>query len=212
MKIPPHIPSRLPRRGDAGFTLVEMMVSATIFMAIYVGVMVAVQVFGMRIMTLAQTKLSATTGARKTLDAMRDSIRSATFVYVGTYNPTNGQTFTQAPINSLQTGNALEVVYTNKFDTTNIFYQDSTQATNLICSVSNSVVTVLAKYVTNYYCFTAEDYQTNVLVNYQNNPVIHVVMNFSQWEYPMAYVGGASNAANAYDYYRLQTRICRRSK
>ena len=44
MKIPPHIPSRLPRRGDAGFTLVEMMVSATIFMAIYVGVMVAVQV------------------------------------------------------------------------------------------------------------------------------------------------------------------------
>jgi type II secretory pathway pseudopilin PulG len=210
MKIPLHNPDRLVCRGTAGFTLVEMMVSATIFMAIYVGVMVAIQIFGMRVMTLAQTKLSATTGARKTLDAMRDSIRSATFVYVGTYTTNAG--FAQAPLNSLQTGNALQVVYTNNIDTTNIYYQDSTQATNLMCSVSNGVVTVLAKYVTNYYCFTAEDYQTNVLVNYQNNPVIHVVLNFSQWEYPMAYIGGASNAANAYDYYRLQTRICRRSK
>jgi hypothetical protein len=72
------------------------------------------------------------------------------------------------------------------------------------------VVTILAQYVTNYYCFTAEDYETNVLLNYLNNPIIHIVMNFSQWEYPIAVIG--TNGANAYDYYRLQTRICRRSK
>ena len=134
MKIHPHIPKQLPRGGDTGFTLAEMLVSTTIFMVIFVGVMVGIQIFGMRIMTLAQTKLSATTNARQTMNAMRDSIRAATFVYVGNYNPTNGQTFAQATINTPQTGNALEIVYTNKTSTNYlVYYQDSTQPTNLMC-------------------------------------------------------------------------------
>jgi type II secretory pathway pseudopilin PulG len=211
MKSCPHISKLLPRRGETGFTLAEMMVSTSIFLFIFVGTMVAIQIFGMRVVTLAQTKLVATTGARQTLNAMRDSIRAATFVYVGTYNPTNGSTFAQVPINNLQMGNALEIVYTNQASTNYlVYYQDSTQPTNLMCSITNNVVTVLAQYVTNYYCFYAEDYQTNILLNYQNNPVIHVIMNFSQWEYPMAFVG--TNGVNAYDFYRLQTRISRRSK
>ena len=35
-------------------------------------------------------------------------------------------------------------------------------------------------------------------------------MQFYQWEYPIGYIG--SDALNAYDYYTLNTRICRRAK
>ena len=214
MKTNLHFSSRGDRRSIGGFTLAEMSISAAIFLIIFVAGMVSIQIFGMRIMILGQTKLSATTDAREAMNVIRDGIRAANLVYVGNYNPTNGQGFTQAAINTAQMGNALEVVYTNSFDKTNIFYQDATQPTNLLCSVSNGVVVLLAKYVTNQTCFYAEDYRTNILFNYQNNPVIHVVLNFSQWEFPIAYIGSGTNgtAANAYDYYRLQTRICRRPK
>ena len=61
-----------------------------------------------------------------------------------------------------------------------------------------------------YPCFQAEDYNQNVLTNYQNNPVIKVTMQFYKWEYPIGYVGGV--AVNAYDFYFLRTRISRRAK
>ena len=34
-------------------------------------------------------------------------------------------------------------------------------------------------------------------------------MQFSQWEYPIAFVGGVG--LNAYDYYQLRTRVFRRA-
>ncbi|HKW28466.1 MAG TPA: hypothetical protein VJT54_03960, partial [Verrucomicrobiae bacterium] len=91
-----------------------------------------------------------------------------------------------------------------------VFYKDPANPTNIVCSLINGRLDILAKYVTNYYCFQAEDYQGNVLTNYDNNPVIRVTMQFSQWEYPIAVIGG--NAANAYDYYQLRTRVARREK
>ena len=48
------------------------------------------------------------------------------------------------------------------------------------------------------------------MTSYDNNPVIHVTLQFNQWEYPIAFVG--SNAINAYNFYRLQTRVSRRAR
>jgi hypothetical protein len=75
------------------------------------------------------------------------------------------------------------------------------------------VTNVLVNYLTNYYVFQAEDYLGNFLTNmvaYQNNGVIHITLQFDQWEYPVGFVGG--NAVNAYDYYQLSTRVTRRCK
>jgi hypothetical protein len=36
-----------------------------------------------------------------------------------------------------------------------------------------------------------------------------VTLQFSQWEYPIALVGGSG--FNAYDYYQLRTRVFRRA-
>jgi hypothetical protein len=72
---------------------------------------------------------------------------------------------------------------------------------------------MLANYVTNYYVFSAEDYQGNFITNstaYLNNGVIHITLQFDQWEYPIGFIG--SNAINAYDFYRLTSRVTRRCK
>jgi hypothetical protein len=69
---------------------------------------------------------------------------------------------------------------------------------------------ILASYMTNAQVFTAVDYTgTNVMTNNYNNRIVQVTMMFSQWEYPIAVIG--SNDINAYDYYRLQTRVTRRA-
>jgi Tfp pilus assembly protein PilW len=211
MKLFPAAKPQTSAAGDSGFTLVEMMITVMIFTFVVIAV-IGLQLVTMRVYTLGATMLSATTNGRQTMNALRDKIRSAKNVYVGTFTPTNNASFVQVPNGLPQTGNALEITYTNNAGTNfEVFYQDPS-LTN-ICGFSNNVataynntpITVLANYVTNYYCFHAEDYQGDVLTNYQNNPVIHVVMQFYQWEY-----GGS--AANAYNSYVLNARVSRRAR
>jgi len=187
------------------------MISMGIYLVVFLGVMVAIQVFGLRVYTLAATKLTATADARKTLNALRTQIRAAKIVYVGNYT---NSSFSRISNGAPQIGNALELYFadtnTDPHETPVIYYQDSSGTTNMLYSISNGVTGVVAMYLTNYAVFAAEDYRTNILTTYQNNPVIRVTMDFSQWEYPIGYVG--NNALNAYDYYRLQTRVARRAK
>lgn len=210
-------PALLSRRMTvAGFTLVELMVALGIF-GFIIAAMCAVQIFGMRVQTLAATKLIATTSGRETLNAMRDQIRSAPNVNVGIYTPSNLIPFTLISNGFPEIGNALQLVITNGGSTNYIYYYQD-PSTNEVISFSNNYAHpyVVAQYMTNYYCFDAEDYRfwiypTNILTtNYINNPVIGVTMSFSQWEYPIGYIGG--NKANAYDYYYLRTHITRRMK
>jgi len=193
-------------RACRGFTLIEMMITAAIFIVL-IGAMVSVQVFGLRVYTLAGTKITATTAGRETLNDIRDRIRSCKVVYVGTYS---NNTFAVIPTGQSQVGNALQIFAATNTPVANttVFYMDPTK--NCIYMISNSVISMEANYTTNYLCFQAEDYQQNVLTNYQNNPVIKVTMQFYQWEYPIGYIGGV--AVNAYDFYLLRTRISRRAK
>jgi hypothetical protein len=185
-----------------------MMIAVAVF-SLVIGAMVAVQIFGLRVYTLAATKLTATQGGRETMNLIRDQIRSSEQVYVGMY--TNSTGFSRITNGLSQVGNALQITWlTNDvYGTTNVVYYQDPGTTNLWC-VSNNVPYVVANYVTNYFCFQAEDYQKNVLTNYLNNPVISINLQFSEWEYPIGYVG--SNAVNAYDYYYLRARVARRIK
>ena len=62
-------------------------------------------------------------------------------------------------------------------------------------------------FMTNYFVFDAEDYLGNVLTNNSNNRIIHMTLQFSQWEYPVAGVGKGA----MYDYYQLHTKVTRRA-
>ncbi len=199
------------RDGRAGFTLAEMMISVAVFSFVVIAI-IGLQLYGMRVYTLGATMLSATTSGRQTMDNLREHIRAGKIVLVGTYN---GSVFSEAPLGSLQEGNALEIEYTNALDTNYLIYFQDPATTNL-WSFSNSLSTAynnstavpVAHFVTNYYCFFAENYQGTVQTNYVNNLVIHVMLQFYQWEFPIGIIGG--NAANSYNYYSLNTRISRR--
>lgn len=192
---------------NAAFTLVEMLVGAGIFLVTLTGVMVGLQIFGLRVYTLSATKLTATEDARQTLNALRGQIRSARNVYVGTYD--SGQ-FLRISNGLPQIGNALQILSSEDTNAAVVYYCQPTGPANGLYRLTNNTSTLVAGYVTNYYMFTAEDYQAKTLVNYDNNPVIRVTMLFYQWQYPIGYVG--SEGLNAYNHYRLQTRIARRAK
>jgi hypothetical protein len=191
-------------------------------------VTIATQVYGTRVYTLAATKLSATTSARMALNDIRDKIRQGQTVNVGNYvwtgNDPAATNFTPIADGNLQQGNAL-IVYpasTNATSFTLMFLQPgsgtnfslgSPASTNcLILETYNNGALVqsndVADFITNQLVFTAQDYENNILTNNVNNRVIQVQLFFSQWEFPIAFIG--TNGFNAYDYYRLQTRISRR--
>jgi type II secretory pathway pseudopilin PulG len=216
MKLFPAIKS-FRRRNISAFTLVEMMVTITIFLFIFTGVMVGIQIFGMRVYTLAATKLMATASARTALNQIRDQIREAKIVTVGNCSAPVLASFAPIALSNAQAGSALEIYPTTNMNYVSIYYLDTSTATNYLTQfyATNGVVTYtnqLASYVTNTVIFDAEDYLGNICTNevsLDNRIVIKMTLQFSQWEYPIAFVGGTG--FNAYDYYQLRTRIFRRA-
>ena len=84
-------------------------------------------------------------------------------------------------------------------------------ATNSAGIWVNTYTNTLAKYITNTDVFDMRDFNNIIVSNetvLDNRLLIEVKMQFSQWEYPIATVGGG---VNAYDYYQLRTRVFRRA-
>jgi type II secretory pathway pseudopilin PulG len=222
MKLWPNIQVRSRHTKFCGFTLVEMMMAVGVFLFIFIGTMVAIQIFGLRVYSLAATKLTATEGGRETLNQLRDQIREAKTVYVGNCSSVGASSFTLIPLTSAQQGNALQIFPTTNLNSYAIYYLNTNDVpTNVLdmamASITNSSTnfgtpTVLASYITNQMIFDAEDYMGNIATNtssLDNRLVIKVTMQFSQWEYPIGYVG--VGGFNAYDYYQLRTRVFRRA-
>jgi hypothetical protein len=218
MKLFKNIQNRARRRTVRGFTLAEMVITVGVFLFIFTGVLVAVQLFGLRIYTLAATKLVATAGGRKALNQIRDQIRGGKMVYVGNCSSAVSSSF-QFITNAPQQGNALIIYPTTNLTWYSVYYLDTSTTTNCLIqfNVSNSVTTYYTKtlttYVTNQIIFDARDWSNNIVMSEQsldNRLLIEVTMQFSQWEYPIAKVG-PSGGWNAYDYYQLRTRVFRRA-
>jgi type II secretory pathway pseudopilin PulG len=215
MILPPYIKARSAPGRAAGFTLVETMVSMGIYVVILIGTLVALQVFGLRVYTLGATKLSATSSALKVLNHVRDDIRGAKTVNVGNVTTSSDPaSFTLTGPTNKNIGNALQIFPSTNLNSWTVYYLDSSTATNYlkmsstVNGTSFSTPISLASYITNSIVFTAEDCRQNILTNDSFNRVIRMELDFYQWEYPVGFVGGAG--ANAYDFYRLTTRItCR---
>jgi type II secretory pathway pseudopilin PulG len=220
-----------PQRNRSAFTLVEMLVAVGIYCGIMIGVVVALQIFALRIYTLAATKLVATQGAEFALNQIRDDIRQAKLLQVGRTD--NSGNFTAVSGTNGAVGNALQVfqttnltapyslywLQTNALGTmsSNVLYYRSVSAASITNMVS------LSCYITNTDIFSAENWDAiygtgsssspvvpvTISNSVYNNQIYSVKLQFYQWEYPIAYVGGASY--NSYDYYQIHTRVCRRA-
>lgn len=212
MKLFQNMPPRPRRANLSAFTLVEMMMSVWIYLFIFIGVMIAIQIFALRVYTLSATMLSATTGARQTLNNIRDTIREAKTLQVGNWS---NNAFAAIPVTSVAQGNALQIFPSNSALPCITFYLDTSTATNYlqeytVTSTSTNLTTV-ASYITNTIVFDAEDCYGNIVSNnLYNNQIYRMTLQFYQWEYPIAFVG--TNAGlNEYGYYQLRTRVCRRA-
>jgi type II secretory pathway pseudopilin PulG len=221
MKLFKSIKNPPRRRNVRGFTLAEMVITVGVFLFVFSGVMVAVQIFGLRIYTLAATKLVATAGGRQALNQIRDQIREGKMVYIGTCSSVSSSSFQLITNTQPQQGNALIIYPTTNTASYSVYYLDTStttnrliqfNATNIAGSWIITYTNTLAKYLTNQIVFDARDFQNNIVTNEQsldNRLLIEVTMQFSQWEYPIAFVGGVG--LNAYDYYQLRTRVFRRA-
>ena len=195
------------KNSRQGFSLAELMVASTIFLILVVGAMVSVQIYGLRVYNLAATKIKATAGARETMNDIRDRIRSAYDVNVGVYTNSNFYGITN---NQPQQGNAIQIFpLTNDVSTAVVFYSDVANSNNVLNMVNNGVVSQEITNMVNYICFQNEDYQGNVVITNNGARVITVIMQFNQLAFPIGYIGG--NKVDAYDYYRLRSRITRRT-
>lgn len=216
--------ARRPQRRRSGYTLVEMLIAVGIYCGIMIGIVVALQIFALRIFTLAATKLVATQSAEKAMDQLRDDIRQAKLLQVGQTD--NSGNFTPINVTNGAVGNALQIFQTTNLTAPYSLYwlQTNTVAhmsSNVLyyVSVSTNAITNtvnLACYITNMDVFSAESWDnwptgtiTPVTNNVYNNQVYSIKLQFYQWEYPIAFVGGVGY--NTYDYYQLHTRVCRRA-
>ena len=188
--------------GNRAMTLPEIMVVMAIFSLVMI-VLVSSQLFGLRMYKISETKLVATASGRKSLNQLRNDIRSGKLLAIG-----NGDSASFTPVadDSPQIGDALQINPTTNLAAYIRYYLDTNNAQLKRVTSVNTNVEVLASFITNRLVFQAEDFRGNVLTNHQNNRVVRLTLEFYRWEYPIAMVG----QDGMYDYYRLQTRVTRR--
>jgi hypothetical protein len=221
------------------FTLVEMMISVTVILMTVIA-LVSAEIYGSRVYILAATKLAAVDGGRDTMDKIRQQVQSAIGpINIGNYqwsygSPTNFQLIADGQV---QVGNALRIqpgtniIFSALSPYTLIFLQPGNGTTNFAVNNANGnlintnsllmetfdtnynpiLTNTIATYITNQQVFAAVDFTgTNLLTSNAGNQLIQVTLFFSQWEYPIAIIG--TNDLNAYNYFRLQSRIYERNR
>jgi prepilin-type N-terminal cleavage/methylation domain-containing protein len=187
-----------------GFTLTEMLVTMAIFGMVVVGIL-SLHIFGLKLNKMVEVKLQATEDSRRALGRLVSDIHAAGIVKVGTGSASS---FTEAAFNAAQQGNALQI-YPIKTNTTRYvrYYLDS--GNNQLMRLDSASITpaFVSGWVTNRQVFSSEDFAGNVLSNNLNNRVIGINLEFYKLDNPSIHFGHGSY----YDYYRLQTRVTRRS-
>jgi Tfp pilus assembly protein PilW len=215
--------ARAPRTsGERGMTITETIVAMVIFGFLVIA-MVYTNIFVLLSDQLVNSKLGASDNSRIGFDRMVNDIREAKVWWVGSNNSSG--VFSRYT-SVLQEGNALQLsfcVYTNELygvDTNlyvRYFFQAQTGGVNGLYTLyrldntktNNPVTTVIAKNLTNVnntnLYFRAEDYTGTILQTNDSTFVylIHVQMNFAQYQYPLTKVG--SNCY--YNSYKMEFKV-----
>jgi hypothetical protein len=197
-----------PSAPRLAFTLPEILISSTIFVAFITVGMIVVQLFGIRSGQLSATKMVASADSLRTLSQFRDQVRGAAAVQVGTFT-SNTATFTAIGNGTNQTGNAVQVFPGTNTANYLVFYRN-TSSTNTphlyVYTVATNGTTstqLLAQWVMNTNCFSAEDHTGTILTSGQNDCTIYMNLQFYEKEYVFY-----NNPTN---YYYLETRATPRA-
>lgn len=184
-----------PRRA---FTLIEMMTTSAIFSLVVLAT-VYTYMFGLKQDELAQSKLGASDASRRGFGQLSLDIRSAKIWSIGIFSSGS-----YAPIanSSTQRGNAIQLSLTTDTNTY-VQYYFNTNAGALYRQHSGQASTLIATNLTGTLYFQAEDYTGTVLTTLTQKAVIHVMLQFAQYQYPQVIVG----AGYLYDFYKMEFRL-----
>jgi prepilin-type N-terminal cleavage/methylation domain-containing protein len=185
-----------PKRGS-GFTLVEILVSLTVFTLLVAGV-VAANIYGLSMYQIAENKLNDMDDARKTIGGLADEIRACNSAWIG--NVSNG-VFVALLNGQTQQGGGLLIYPTTNTANFIVYFVNQPDSTFRRTTSTPGTAVILANSITNTAVFAAQDYLGNVLTNNQNNRVIHFTLEFYQ---PGRFLQSA-------DYYKLETSVTRRA-
>ena len=148
--------------------------------------------------------MGASGEARAAISKLISEVRSAKLLRIGDGSLTN---FQEVPVDTLQSGSAIQIYPTTETNNFVRYYWDSVQRKLKRTTNGATFVSVVANSISNQLVFTAEDYRGTVLTNNENNRVIGLTLQFYQLEYPTVSIGPGS----LYDFYQLRTKITRRT-
>ena len=211
MNLSPLISGPSAAGRTRGFTLVELMFSLSIFSLVALALVTA-HLMGLRENQLIESKCGASDSSRRALSKLPEDIHSAKMWLIGNVSApfTN---FTAISDNTAQNGNALQLFQTTNASAFILYYFDLTDAANnngRLCRLSSAnptpvcLASNLVNWLTNGYSFVAEDYTGTVATNegcsraYKG--MIHVKLQFAQFQYPLTPVG----TNGLYDYYKME--------
>jgi prepilin-type N-terminal cleavage/methylation domain-containing protein len=182
---------------DGGFTLTEVLIASTVFLLLVSGVVFA-NLFGLSMFRITQTKLNASSGARKTIARMANEIRTCKTTWVG--NVTNG-VFHARLDGETQQGSGLLIYPTTNAANYIVYFVNPSDKTFRRTTSTPGSATVVTGTITNTVVFRAQDYLGSVLTNNQNNRVIHLDLEFQQPKRHRQIAG----------HYKLETSVTRRA-
>ena len=200
----------LPRRRCHGSTLIETIFAVTMLVVVVMALMSA-HLIGLREDQWVESKAGASDTSRRLLNQLPVDIRSAKMWFLGTVS---GSTFTIST-NASQ-GTAIELCETTNGSTAIVYYFDLSNSNNsdghLLRTVNTNwnpvvVTSNLVNWLGNGYAFYLEDYNGNPATNVQNSTsykrIIHLNLQFCQFQYPLTAVG----TNGLYDYYKMEFRV-----
>jgi prepilin-type N-terminal cleavage/methylation domain-containing protein len=181
------------RQASRGLTLIEMMITMGIF-GFAMAAFLAAYIFGLRQDQLVQSKLGASDESRRSFERVARDIRCANSSFVGNYS---GGTFTPIINGNTNQGNALQVFLLAGNDgnpgLTNILYYFDTNGASgtwkLYRLRTGGTPQVIASHLQNTATFTAEDCRGVPLQSMTDRYIIHFILDFCEYQYPLTKVG-----------------------
>lgn len=211
MKLFPHSSqSDLSDLRVAGHTLLEMVFVMSLLVVVVMALMAA-HLVGLRESQWVESKCGASDSSRRLLNQLPVDVRSSKMWFIGNMNGTN---FTIVTNNS--EGTALKLFQTTNGSMGILYYFDLSDAANNNAKLVRTTTTnwqpvVLASNLVNWlgggYAFVVEDYNgmraTNDVDSNSYKRIIHVTLQFCQFQYPLTQVG----TNGLYDYYKMEFRV-----
>jgi Tfp pilus assembly protein PilW len=203
----PHDDRRWRKAARAGHTLIELMFVSAI-MIIVIGALMSAHLLGMRLNQLVQSKCGASDSSRRALQQLPLEIRSAKMWNIGNLS---GTTFVAITNGAVQ-GTALELCATTNGSQYTLYFFDLAEAANgngklMRTAITNWNPVVVCSNLINTLYFTAESFngitQSNAINGKSYKNIIHVNLQFCQFQYPQTQVG----TNGLYDYYKLEFKI-----